>query len=128
MKKLGSFKSRIAKAGVFPDIMMIILAALMLFYFSGLVQSGQVKAHELGIVALLIIAANAVVFAHIMDRLMTTDVAKKLDYESSGKASSDVRMAIIKQLLISPLVSAFAFGILYVANELLLGGILKFAF
>ncbi len=128
MKKNGSFKSRIARAGVLPDILMILLSALMLFYFSGIIQGGQAKVFDVGAVVVLIVFVNAVVFAPIMDRLMTTDLAKKLDYEASGKASPDVRMSIIKQLMIYPLVSAFAFGILYVVDELLLIGILKFAF
>ncbi|MBQ3800233.1 MAG: methyl-accepting chemotaxis protein [Treponema sp.] len=128
MKKFGSFKSRIARAGVLPDVIMVILAALMLFYFSGIIQGGQASAFEVGAVAVLIVFVNAVLLAPIMDRIMTADLAKKLDYEASGKASPDVRMSIIKQLMIYPLVSALAFGLLYVADELLLIGILKFAF
>ena len=128
MKKFGLFKSRIARAGVLPDVIMVILAALMLFYFSGIIQGGQASAFEVGAVAVLIVFVNAVLLAPIMDRIMTADLSKKLDYEASGKASPDVRMSIIKQLMIYPLVSALAFGLLYVADELLLIGILKFAF
>ena len=128
MNKIKPFKVRIARAGILPDILMIILCALVIFYFSGIVQGGIVNAYTLGAISLLIICINIVLLAPIMDSVMTKRLSKKLQEEQAGKCSPEERMAMLKSLMIYPLASSFAFFFLYAADTITILLVLRLAF
>ncbi len=116
MKKKMSFKSRIARAGICPDLMMIVFAVLVIFYFSGIVQGGLIKLKYLGILIISLVFINLVALAPLLDSILTKGLSKKLSYEASEKCSPEERMGVIRWLMIYPLISAISFAALYMAN------------
>ncbi|MBQ9538290.1 MAG: methyl-accepting chemotaxis protein [Treponema sp.] len=116
MKKKKTFKARISKAGLLPDFMMTVLCALVLFYFSGIIQGGIIKASHLSILSASLILLNLILLAPMMDAITTHSLSRRLRQEEEGRCGAEERMDIIRQLMIFPLLSSISFFILYAMN------------
>ncbi len=128
MKKKKTFKDLMARAGILPDIIMVVTAAIITFYFSGLLQQGLVNTPKVIATFLAIIFINAAILAPLLDGFVTTELGKAVEEEKKGKCSPEKRMDIIRRLMIYPLISALAFGILYLADMVLFAVILRLGF
>ncbi len=128
MKSKTSFKSSIARAGIAPDLMMIGVAALVIFYFSGIIRSGHISIPNLCIILAVIVALNAALLAPLFDSYLSRGLEKRLASENSGSCSPEERMVTIQKLMIFPLKAAVCFSFLYIADMAVIIMVLYFRF
>lgn len=128
MQRTKSFKSRVAKAGDIPDIMMITLFVIYTFCFSGIIQDNGISIKAVTFVLFPIFFFNLIFLSPTLDHLVSKRLSIKLSEERSDTFSKEERTKLIKSLMIFPLYEAIAFGILYSLDTVLILWILKLAF